>query len=370
MVLVVVMATMALALFGTVSLATMIGGDMRLIKGIKETEQARFLAEAGINHALAKIKDDGFAARANFTNSLDTGSYRVVFTTVSGRYLVTSTGIAGKRSVIVSAEIADATPTSLSYFSGAGNDIRINALVADANIIGDIHANNDVYLKSGPIVSALSVAGDVSATGIVKEGSRLHMTDGFWGGYLDRRVYINGVNDDNGVVYEGKERITFPTFNYPGYKNSAIESGDYYDGDHTFSSAALDPANGVVYVSGNATFTGSNTLQGGIVANNIIVRGTLSQTKKGTRNVVIAKAGDISVYGRLYTGEALVYAAQDIISLQLFADIEINGIMLARRDIDMWNFLTDIDYRYVYIAPSEMLGENGEEIFRLVSWNR
>ncbi len=370
LVLVIVMAFMALMLLSTVSLSIMIQRDIRLIRSIKEKEQARYAAEAGVAHALAAIKNEGFASRADFSDTLDTATYSVTFSETGGRHLVTSVGTVSGISKTVTAEVADNTPTALNYFSGAGNDIKINSLVANATIVGSIHANNDVYLKSGPIIAHLWVTGTVSATGIVKEGSRLHQTDGFWGAYLDTHVYINDVNKDNAVVFEGVSRITFPTFDYASYEQAAIDSGDFYSGDQVFSSETLTPGDGIVYVDGDAEFRGPCGINGGIIADNIRVIGTLSQYKAGNRNVILAKTGDVRIFGRLYTQEALVYAAQDIASLQILAEIEVNGIMLARRDITMWNFITTINYNYVYITPSDMMDENGEAPFKLISWNR
>ena len=325
------------------------------------------MAEAGINEALARIKSSGFSSRSNFNGSLDTGSYSVTHSETGGRYLVTSVGTVSGVSETVSAEIYNNTPTALSYFSAAGNDIRINSLIANARIVGDIHANNNVYLKSGPLISWLRITGDVSATGIVEEGTRYDQgSDDLW----DDHVVINGDADDTATIYEGEDRVTFPTFDLTEYQRLAEDSGDYYNSDQVFNGVSFSPANGVVYVDGNAEFQGSNTINGGIVANNISVRGTLTVNKSGTKNVVIAKSGDIRVFGRLYTEEAIVYASQDIASLQILADIDINGILMARRDVDMWNFLTSIDYTYAYVAPSDMMDEDGEATFRLVSWNQ
>jgi len=366
-ILIVVISLMSLVVMSVTALSAMVQRDVNLIRTIKENEQARFLAEAGITHAFAKIIDTGFAARSNFSDSLDTGSYSVTYSETGGRYLVTSQGTVSGVTKTVTAEIYDNTPTALNYFSGAGNDIRILSLIAGADIVGDIHANDDVFLRSGFLISWLNITGDVSATDIVVEGSR-HNT-GSWD-WWDNHVVINGQSNDSATVYEGADWITFPTFNYSNYQQEAIDSGDYYSSSQTFNNQTLSPGNGIVYVDGDATFTGTCTLNGGIIADEIIVLGTFLQEKVGTRNVIIAKVGDIRVFGRFYTEEALVFATQDIASLQILAEIEINGILLAKRDSVMWNFITLIDYNYVYLSPSDMLGEDGEDVFKVTSWNK
>ncbi len=367
-VLVVVIAFATLVVMSTLALSTMVQRDAELIRVTRDRSQAQYVAEAGLHHALARFKSENFASRSDFTGDLDTGSYSVTFSEESGRHLITSIGTVGNNSKTASIEVENLMPTAMFYLSAAGNDIRINSFVADAEINGDIHANNDVYLKSGPLIAFLMITGDVSATGVVKEGSRLHQADGLFGGFLDLHVYINGVNQDDAFVDEGAPRVIFPTFNYDQYRQAAEDSGEYYDTDTTFNGQTVDPSEGIVYVNGNARFEGNCTINGGVVADEITVTGTLNQVKKGNRNVVIAKEGDIGILGRLYTEEAVVYAGRDIRSLQVLAEIEINGVIMARRDIYMWNFLTRIDYNYVETYPTDV-GDQDDQQFGIISWN-
>ena len=368
-VLVITMAFVSLMLMSALTLSGMIKQNIELISRAKFNAQSQYAAEAGINLAFARFKNEDFGSRSNFNGSLDIGSYRVTFSQPGGRFLITSVGTVGDVSKTVSAEVEDRTPTAMRCICSADNDIRINAFVADADINGDIHANRDVYLKSGPLIASLSIAGTVSATGEVKEGSRVHVTDGFWGGYLDNHVYINGVNDDNAAVLEGEPRKRLPKFDYEKYREEAKAGGNYYDTGQTFDNETLAPGNGIVFIDGDASFSGNCTINGGIVADSITIFGRLTQTKSGTRNVVISRINDIGILGRLQTEEAVVYAGRDIVSLSIGADIDINGVMLAKRDIYMWNFLTYIDYNYLETYPSDM-GDEDDQLFGVVSWNR
>ncbi len=367
-VLMVVMAFVTLMVLTTLALSNMVQRDAELIRVTRGRSQAQYVAEAGLHHALARFKTESFASREDFTGNLDLGSYEVTFATKHGRHLVTSVGTVGDMSRTVSMEVESLMPTAMFYLSAAGNDIRINSFVANAEINGDIHANNDVYLKSGPLIAFLTITGDVSATGVVKEGSKLHAADGLLGAYLDLHVYINGMNEDTATVYEEESRLTFPTFDYDQYRQVAIDSGSYYDTDQVFSGETFDPAEGIVYVDGTVRFEGNCTVNGGIIADDITIAGTLNQVKKANRNVILAKEGDIGVLGRLYTEEAVVYAGRDIRSLQIGADIEVNGLIMARRDIYMWNFLTMIDYNYVETYPDDV-GEQDDQQFGIISWN-
>lgn len=368
-VLMITMAFVGLMVLSTLALSGMIKQNTELIRRVKFNAQAQYMAESGINLAFARFKNENFGSRSNFSGNLDTGSYSVTFSQTGGRFLITSVGTVGDISKTVSAEVEDRTPTAMRCICSADNDIRINSFVADADINGDIHANRDVYLKSGPLIASLTVVGTVSATGEVKEGSRVHVTDGLLGGFLDYHVYINGVNEDNAAVLEGEPRKRLPKFDYDKYREEAVDGGDYYDTGQTFNNQTLSPANGIIFVDGNASILGNCTLNGGIVADSITIFGRLTQNRAGTRNVVISRINDISILGKFETQEAVVYAGRDILSLAVGADIDINGVMLAKRDIYMWNFLTYIDYNYLETYPSDM-GDADDQLFGVVSWNR
>ncbi|MFH1799016.1 MAG: pilus assembly PilX N-terminal domain-containing protein [Candidatus Omnitrophota bacterium] len=357
-VLIIVMSFMGLIVLSTVSLATMIQQDVRLIEWVREKEQARFLAEAGINHALSKIKVNGFASRADFSGNLDTGSYSVAFSEVGGRYLITSVGTVSGISKTVTAEIAGDTPTALNYFSGAGNDINMQAQIALCQINGDIHANHDVNLRAG-FFSTLIVNGDVSAS------HHVYTSTGFWG-----TLQING------SITEDADSITFPRFDYDAYKQVAQEAGDYYNSDAVFT-GTLSPANGIIYVKGTATFIGACTLTGGIIAKQIKIgdddnSADFYQHKNElvNRNVIIAKNGDIKIWGRFDVQEALVYAEKSIKIKENWSIANVTGILLAGENIEMWNKFTLITFNYRNVIPENMTNADGEEIFQLISWNK
>ncbi|MDD4012597.1 MAG: hypothetical protein PHW14_00185 [Candidatus Omnitrophica bacterium] len=359
-----VLAIVALMVFSTASIITVIQRDTLLIQKTRIHEQARAMAEAGLNDAFGRIKANGYAAGAvNFTGSMDTGSYSVAFSTISGRTLVTSTGSAAGTNVQLSAEILDKTPTALNYFSGAGNNILIKIHTnVDGVIEGDIHANNDVNLYCQPHAT-LTIDGDVSATGIVQEGTKHYDADN-----KDENLFINGVDDDAATIYEAADRITFPELDLPKYKQDAIDSGDYYSSDHIFLFSTLSPGNGVVYVEGDAIIMGSCVLNGGLIADSITIIGTLDQNQDTSCDIIAAKNGDVIMLGALNVERAIVYASKDIYTLQGWGpSVKINGIMLARRDISMWNFRTEIDYHHIYMVPEHMTEESSG--FEVVSYN-
>jgi len=116
-------------------------------------------------------------------------------------------------------------------------------------------------------------------------------------------------------------------------------------------------------VDGNATFNGTCTINGGLVADNIDVSGILSTNYEGNRNVVLAKDGSITIRGKLYTEKALVFASWDIETDtqgngNARLEIIVNGLMLAGNDIDLTDGQTSITYTYVPVEPADMGGPN------------
>lgn len=368
MVLFIVLAIVALMTITTVSFTGVLKQDIQLINGVKTGEQAMDLAEAGINHAFAKINKDGFSAMSGFSGSLSTGTYSVRFvqTSAAGRILIVSTGKAGGLSRTVSVEIANKFPSSLLKIFGGGNDVKVRAMGRDSSviIIGDIHANNGVELRAQGRNGFVIITGDVSATGIVQEGSQHYNADN-----LDSRVFINGLNGDRASITEEAARIVFPAFPYEKWKQEAIDADNYYDSSQTFS-GTLSPSNGLIYVDGSVTIDGSCTLNGGIIANDITINGTFEQRKSGDRNAIIAKQGDIAISGNFKTQEAIVYAKRDLLARGAANFVDINGIMLAERDISFWEVSTIVIYRYILTYPSDLIGTSETEKVEIISWNR
>jgi Tfp pilus assembly protein PilX len=367
-VLIVVMGFIVLMVLTTISLSNMLQQDIRMVRRVKEKEQARLLAEAGVHRALVKMNDDGypsFPQNDYVSGSLDTGSYSVDLTEAAGRHLVVSTGTVSGVSSLASVEVEDNTPTALNYFSGASANLRIkiHTNVNDASITGDIHANNDVFLVAQNN-SQIGVDGDVSATGVVQEGTKHYDPDN-----RDTDVIINGLANDQAVIFEGAEQITFPEFDYELYRQAAEEDGILYETDMSFGTETLSPNNGIVYVDGDVDINGILTINGSLVARSIDISPNckLDQKKYATPNVIIAREGDITVRGYLGVEEGLVYASQDLLSRENWGPvIQINGIMLAGRDILIWNVKTLIYYNYVFISPPNMTEESaGVEI---VGW--
>ncbi|MGD2278612.1 MAG: hypothetical protein PVH45_00780 [Candidatus Omnitrophota bacterium] len=367
-VLVITLIFMALMMMSLLYLGNMMKQDVALIKSVKLREQALSLAEAGIYHALAEMKQDGYENYSDFSGNLDTGSYDVTYLVREPSLLITSVGAVGGITAEVSVEVESIMPESLYYVMSAGDDVQVYSSIATAEIDGDLRANDDVKLSCDLTDANLYVdTKNIATVDILRLGTSYNIVDS-----KDLHVIINGVASEDArdlaVVDEGAPPMTFPTFDYQRYKEAAIDSGDYYDTGHTFSNETLNPANGIVYVEGLATFDGVCDLYGGIVANDILVNGTLTQYKSGDKNVIIAKTWQINVQGTLDTQEALIYTLDDINSVGDNAVFDINGAIVCREDILIQGMNTAIDIDYVYTYPVDMQAEGEEQLFRVVSW--
>ena len=141
----------ALMILIAVSASNMLLQDVHMLRYLEHSAQARYLAEAGISHALAYIDIQGMDNIDVSTFSLTpptgsglNGTYTVTASNDAsgGRMLLTSEGTAENVKRTVSAEIEDLSPSAMDYMMSAGTDMKLNADVALADYTGRVHANN------------------------------------------------------------------------------------------------------------------------------------------------------------------------------------------------------------------------------------
>ncbi|UCD55106.1 MAG: pilus assembly PilX N-terminal domain-containing protein [Candidatus Omnitrophota bacterium] len=367
-----VMVISMLMIFIAVTASNMLLQDAHMIKHLKYSTQAQYLAESGISEALVTLADNGFANRGNdfpLTGSLGGGSFEVTVIESGERLLLSSVGTSGTVSRTVAMEVEDNTATSLYYMLSAGADTRARAFflgLADFN--GDVHANNNVRLRAQAL-AAITVdpcGNDTYCDGDVSARNRVFLSTGF---FANIRIA--------GSVLEGAAAplVTFPQFDYAYYRAEATAGGDYYSGDKTWDSESISPSNGITYVEGTATINGTCNLYGGLVADRIRIVGRLNQHKSGDKNVIIARGentvGDIEIFYRISVEEALVYAQRDFTVLGIGGRVEITGALIAFRNIAIWNSLAYVTYNHRVLSPLGLLSPEGEdEPLTIISWNR
>jgi len=401
MILIITMAFVMLMTLSMISFTSILKRDMDLIERVKVAEQARNIAAAGLSHALAVVRYDveEIADLSQVDGELDTGAYTVTFgdpVEIEGvdevKYCVISTGTVTGSDVskTLYAEIR-LPPTTAGYHMAAAGNVRIYAPSTwwlwqqPITIKGNIHANCNVSIMGAwvanlfdwpTLMTNISGAEGESAAMVsarnseVREGIRHNLSDLF-----DTGVYINGINSDMATVFEGNRdapMIHLPTISWGQYKSAAQNGGIYSGSDRTYDNQELSPGNGIVYVKGRVLFKGDCVLNGGIVATRGITidrRATLVQKDTDhNRNVIIAKAGDISIGGTLRnvtladvaggsTGDeaVFVYAGGDI-RFTGFSRVQlaIQGSLVAKGDIDLQALFAGIGYVYKYVHPEDV----------------
>jgi len=389
---IVMILTMLMVLIAVAG-SNMLLQDMHTVQYLRYNTEAQHIAEAGINVAVATLADDFDLSVFPLNAGLGDGEYNVTVTQADGRILLTSVGTltqgpggAKNISKTAAAEVEDLTPSAMNYIMSAGNNVRIRAGFASlTDINGSIHGNNNVQLRTGLLLGFMDVS--ETATYTTDDDTQVYIRVG----------WLSWINVD-GVQYSGGHdahhdwnhaAVNFPEFDYGYYRDQAIDSGDYYAGDQIFDDKTLNPANGVVYVEGTATFHGTNHLYGGLMADEIVVEdvrtgwfsrreGKLQQHKAGDKNVIVSRSGDIrigygksgwvSLRGELEAEEALIYAESDFVVLETGARVDVNGVIIAGSgDINLWEFFAYITYTHA--MPVVKFGPD-VDLARIVSWNR
>ena len=370
-----VMIISMLMVFIAVTASNMLLQDAHMIKHLKYSTQAQYLAESGISEALVTLADNGFAARGAYfplTGSLGGGGFEVTITESGGRILLSSVGTSGNVSRTVAVEVKDNIATALYYMLSAGADMRVRAFFLGlADFDGDIHANNNVRLRAQALalISVDPCGTDAYCDGDVTACNTYSPSIG-WG--ADIRIAGEARDKDSNPP---PVLVTFPQFDYAYYRAEATAGGDYYSGDKSWNNQNISSTNGVVYVEGTATINGTCNLYGGLVADRIRVVGRLNQHKSGDKNVIIARGegtvGDIEIFYRIDVEEAIVYAQRDFSVLGIGGRVEVTGALIAFRNIAIWNSLTYVTYNHLVLSPRGLLGTGGEdEPLTIISWNK
>jgi cytoskeletal protein CcmA (bactofilin family) len=205
---------------------------------IKEV-QAYYLAEAGLEEAIAKIFGNPTDIPSSHSGSLTTGSYAVAITESGHNPIIVvlnSVGSVGNINKTLNCE--------LEIFLGPENPVELEDPV---QVIDDLEINNDDWdgtdlLVDGnlTLTSSAVITGNVNITG---------------------DIYMTGNSTINGAVFtEGS--LTMPHGSPKIINNDAYVMGDFYMGGGSF-------IRGDLYVGGNANITN------GIVEGNVYVAGNL-----------------------------------------------------------------------------------------------
>jgi hypothetical protein len=300
--------------------------DAHMIRHLKESTQAQYIAEGGISRTLTSMATSGFSYTAydSSNNSLGSGEYDIdVIKWVvdpndpaKDRWLITSVGRAGSASRTATMEVKDLSSGALNYALAAGTNIYLKATNGMITVKGDIHANNfltlhengdDIRVEAyGPLNGKATCTSNKSNAYTLKPSATA--------------IYIN----DRGNSGSNKPRLNMPTFDFGTFKAIAQATGEYYTGNQPFNNnpnigASAGNTAGITYVDGDATFTGTCQITGGFVAKGDITlnnNNTLTQVAHFTNAypIFMSEAGTrIRLYGVFTsTGGNIVYATNNV----------------------------------------------------------
>jgi len=111
--------------------------------------------------------------------------------------------------------------------------------------------------------------------------------------------------------------------------------------------------------------------------------GQLYQYDSGhNRNFIISFGTDadqsdgVRLQGQLYVTDetnpngALIYSANDFVTLDSVARIDMKGCIIAQHNLNLWDFVTSLDYTYSLVRPDGLMSAAGAASFEIVSWNK
>jgi len=360
-----------LVTFG-VALLTMTSNDIKLSALQRDSTEAFYIAEAGIDKALwylNTLEDNGGKGLDWRTNIYAEGYIRESYPAGSTNYyqitvmddddpdpdieqiIITSRGVVsdgnkvyGSRKIEVKAKKAISPSPGLVYNYAVATVSTEEKLTFKKNIQidGDVHSNGDISLASG----VTNITGEATASG-------------------ETNAY-----DTGSVKYATQ---MYPKIDFEYYKGLAIANGTYYGDSKDFSTP--EKIAGIHFIEGNVKIKGNdvlNIIEGGA----IFATGTITVTATPTINrtqtpgydnplAIIAK-GNITlnavfnIEGVIQTEGKLTLSTKSSIS-------SINGAVIAYNGI-LDGGLPGIDISYDPNLSVENIIGTGIEIYKIISW--
>jgi hypothetical protein len=288
--------------------------------------RALAIAEAGIADQLMKMSTNGgsayeyWASGVSNVGSFDGGTYTVVVSTPAGQinHIVTSVGsVQGESRTTVMELLREGTLEGAVIAKG-----HVYLDTSAMTINGDVYAGGNVYNSQGNP----NVNGDINAAGgtIQVDGTGTENP--------------NAAPIDEQDVYDCvSSELPYPIeAGFVAYSNAAAAGGLYYTASKTWSGETISPGNGIVYVHGDATISGSSTLNGILVAAGSITIDNrfLGQTGYNTNWTVSLIAGyNVDCDNRNNFG-GMIFAGNDI---TMSNNRDIGGKMVAMNNVYIKN---------------------------------
>ena len=358
-----VMFLAALMIFVAVATANMMTQDTHLMRHLTRSTQALYVAEAGINDALAVLLNQGFSAKDNQANfpskTFGLGTFDVTVTESEDRVLLTSVGTVQGVSRTVAVEVKDLYPSILEKALGTGGDMTIKAVQGNVVVLGNIHANGDMTLDEQGASSTFRVqayqefAGDATCSGSDCD--------------IDEDVIVDGVQGANYPM------LTLPEFNYSGFLQAAQAGGTYYGSSQNFNNVSLSGGTeGITFVDGDVTFSGNCAVTGGFVATGRISLNkgnSINQTQHAVTSypIFISKT-DMKLYGLFNTVGGNIVFAENEVKIQTPQDsASVVGNVISGGPVNIVAN-QDVTVTYFKVTSDDIFVDTG--LLEIVSWNR
>lgn len=332
-----------LLLFIGISLLNISNQELSMGKYFRDTTEAYYLAEAGLQKALSLLKKDlNFKWGSEWkqflskSHSLGNGKYTVSVEDLgSNKVEITSTGYVDKAKQQITAEIfaAKAHPAFFHALCVQEGDMNLE----DARVYGDIYVGGDVTFGGFS-----DVRGNVKAVGRV------------WG-----QEHVDG------RVYEYRVPLTFPTVKEEPYLTHALEDGSYYEENLEQNELFVRD---IVFVEGDVIvdyISGDGLLfaTGDITINN----GEISRSSRGMPMIITSgtftvnnPTGDVKI-------EAVVFADRFVCA---GVDADFRGCIVARRADIGENVELRYDEAVLTNGYYHLPGEEAEEVYlKVSSWS-
>jgi hypothetical protein len=282
------------------SVATLVTNQNRFQNQSANERKAFYVAETGVEYAMAVLKDSPDWRDGVSEESIGDGKFSVSLTDVGDTLLISSTGKIGKIQRSVEVLCLKVGIPDWDYGTYGGHDVRFKE---GGTINGDVYAENKFENDKATI---------------------------------------------NGDVITGQS-LPLPTIDWAFYENEASAVGQRIEGDIDFSNVVLM---GVWYVTGKVKFKSNVSVKGTIVCEDDII----SEEKDMTIEAVpenypaLISGHNIDIKEKLLDVKGILYAVNDIKLAEVHSG---EGVLIAGHDL-----VADEDLNYNY-NPNYVTGVSG-----------
>lgn len=347
---------MALGIF---TISAMIAGSLlfvstagsRLTHHRADRESAFQIAEAGA-HLAVQAFADGQKYKGQGDTKLGDGTFSVTVNDVAGsstqKEIISVGKVRGGEGMLATRKLrvivdSSSTPPIGNYALISKGPLSFSggALVDSypKPNVGDVHANGDVTMSGG-----VTISGSLTSTGKIKSSGSAGATGG-------STQYAGAVDfpplDAAGLIAQAKLLGT-TTGNVTRSGSGTVHVSGFVDGDITISGGGKLIVDGLVYVSGKVTFSGSAYTGSGtiVAAGDITISGGSSFNRSETNNLALVTlstsksamtlSGGASVGGAVYCpyGRLTVSGSANVFGSVASNTVTMSGKMNITRNTD------------------------------------